>query len=301
MARIPKDHYYEEAHVDPGDMIHVNHNECPAGRDTKRRLYIKNTGTKLLVYCHNCQGWDVQNIVSNSKFRAWVGPADDADVQDFIKNHDNDAHDTEAQLPDDVTNVKFPDECVKWLVSSGITAPDVDTYNITYSPSYDRVILPVYNSSGDLIYWQARSCNGKEPKYLNIKGHPKPLFILGNPTIAKRVIIVEDILSAIRLNKWDDSVGKGDNSIVGSSLIIALLGTKVDVSTLLNQIPDMSEAIYVWLDEDEPGRKAALALKNNLQLLYHSSNKVVYNVGAPQPKKILLDCDITSYLSYSSI
>lgn len=47
-------HYGED--LTSGEQIHVNHDKCPAGLDTKRRLYIKRTEDDryILAYCHNC-------------------------------------------------------------------------------------------------------------------------------------------------------------------------------------------------------------------------------------------------------
>lgn len=43
-----------------GNTVNINHEDCPAGNDTRRRLYVTITpeGT-LLGYCHNCgsKGW----------------------------------------------------------------------------------------------------------------------------------------------------------------------------------------------------------------------------------------------------
>jgi len=49
-------HNVQSSGLGPGTQINVNHDNCPAGQDTKGRLYIRMTddGSKLLAYCHHC-------------------------------------------------------------------------------------------------------------------------------------------------------------------------------------------------------------------------------------------------------
>jgi len=46
----------ESLGISPGTQGNFNHLGCPAGEDTKKRLYgrITEDGTKLLAYCHHC-------------------------------------------------------------------------------------------------------------------------------------------------------------------------------------------------------------------------------------------------------
>lgn len=50
------DYSTEIARLSDGEQIHVNHKDCTAGSDTKRRLYLRRTsdGTTTLAYCHHC-------------------------------------------------------------------------------------------------------------------------------------------------------------------------------------------------------------------------------------------------------
>ena len=44
--------------LEPGETVRYNHTDCPAGEDTRRRLYLTRPHadpTWVLGYCHNCQ------------------------------------------------------------------------------------------------------------------------------------------------------------------------------------------------------------------------------------------------------
>ena len=40
--------------MDVGETVRINHADCEAGEDTRRRLYITMKPDILLGYCHNC-------------------------------------------------------------------------------------------------------------------------------------------------------------------------------------------------------------------------------------------------------
>src|SRR5688572_12518334 len=54
--RLEYTHVKEHIPVSVGEQVHVNHDSCPAGTDTKKRLYIRRTNEAILAYCHNCGG-----------------------------------------------------------------------------------------------------------------------------------------------------------------------------------------------------------------------------------------------------
>lgn len=56
METIDLDQYQEAVEsLSQGEQINVNHKDCPAGVDTRKRLYIKRTTAgAILAYCHHC-------------------------------------------------------------------------------------------------------------------------------------------------------------------------------------------------------------------------------------------------------
>lgn len=55
-----------------GQQIHVNHINCPAGSDTKKRLYLKRAkdGAVVLGYCHHCSTKGVLRLKSNRPIKS---------------------------------------------------------------------------------------------------------------------------------------------------------------------------------------------------------------------------------------
>jgi hypothetical protein len=133
-------------------------------------------------------------------------------------------------LPKDCTN-EFPERELVWLENYRITKDLREKYNIQYSPELKRIVLPIYNTQGELIYYQARSLNPKQKKYLNPKGQPKQQF-LSEYKGSSVLVFVEDMISAIRVGEQFQGV--------------ALLGTSINDIKLNFPV----EFCCIWLDND---------------------------------------------------
>lgn len=133
-----------------------------------------------------------------------------------------------------------------WLWKYGISDAEITGFNIGWSPKLHRVILPVYSDTGTLVYWQGRAVGiGQSPKYLNIKGvsNAENIFARGS-SVGDRVVLVEDILSAIKVGRVCPS--------------LCILGARVhrDLYPRLR-----GKGVYLWYDNDAAGRKAEAAFK----------------------------------------
>lgn len=99
-------------------------------------------------------------------------------------------NDWEATLP-----ARFDD----WLSERGLNASEKALFK--YSPHYDRLIFPVYNKQGDVIYYEARSVDGRMPKTLSHGIKPIVVFY---PPFSDKVgggfVIAEDVISALRIS-----------------------------------------------------------------------------------------------------
>lgn len=263
-----------------GTQIHVNHFRCPAGEDTRKRLYIKRDGDVILAYCHNCGGSSAyKNYSSTSRYLTRDFDREDydrlvADAPLIV--------DTELALPDGYdTPLNRHAQSWKYCHESGLSESTINKSAIYYSDSLDRMIIPIKDAEEkQLIYWQGRSFNPAMPKYINVKGVSKPLFVLKNTQHREhpnRTILVEDAISAWRI--WQDCD-------MANTQIIALLGTKVDTADLLPYVEGGRRAhhIIVWLDEDVAGRQATVELQPTLVALgKHVSGVDVSKY--PQPKR----------------
>jgi hypothetical protein len=120
---------------------------------------------------------------------------------------------------------------------------------ISYTGRYKgRIIIPVYDINGDIIYFQARrTIENIQPKYLN-PDFPKeiiiPNFDYFDPD--KPIVIVEGLLDCY-------SIGKQSTSC---------LGKEVD-DAFIRRIRKKCKNIIIALDNDKEGKKAMIHIRNN--------------------------------------
>ncbi len=158
-------------------------------------------------------------------------------------------------LPEDFTT-NIPLEGRLWLYSNGITDRLLKKHNIGYSPRLRRVVMPIYDSEGTLIWFQCRALlDGQVPKYLQPSRDKTGLVFKSTPTFTDKatntVVVVEDIMSAIR-------VGEVCNAI-------SLLGTKADTNQL-NTLSKYDE-VLTWLDSDKAGKRGSAAIRQAVSIL----------------------------------
>jgi len=218
--------YPEVATLQDGQQINVNHIGCSAGTDTKARLFIKRDGDRLLGYCHHCAVGGAKGGAPRSHIRGGQANVVDYNVvlpQDVVYRHD-------------MCNV----HANVWLNAAGLTQEERDAYHIGWSPSQGRVILPVYSYDGlTLLAYQRRRVlpDDKMPKYLTTrrKDTRHPVLFGKQHRASDTVVIVEDIMSAIKVNRVAKSV--------------ALLGTTLP-DWLLFKLAVEADRAVVWLDND---------------------------------------------------
>jgi DNA primase len=159
--------------------------------------------------------------------------------------------DKQVHLPDDYT-LDVPKKAMLWYLKYGIDPELAASYGIGYSPSYERVILPVLDD-GELIAVQMRAVEPwHKPKYLNPTG-PKvaaAVFMSAEPTGI--TVVVEDILSAIKVGKVAHAT-----SILGTSM----------TDQRANRIARLNHTAIVWMDNDRAGREGRLSASRQLRLL----------------------------------
>jgi DNA primase len=254
----------------PGIQVNVNHADCPAGPDTKRRLYIKNTGTRVLAYCHHCNGHKVVAVPGRS-YRDY-----DAIETEFLA--DTPPELPKVVLPEDCCydTRQWPTEAWGWLFQHHVTEHTTLAHSICYSPSWGRVIVPVFNG-GELLFWQGRNVGlVKGPKYVSFKGAKKPVFAShglghGHP---QQVVVVEDMLSAIRIAQDVEDV-----------TALALLGTSLH-DEHIEFLQKMDCPVLLWLDYDDAGQKAEGDIYNRLQtVLTHPVYRAVRS-AQQEPKQL---------------
>lgn len=135
----------------------------------------------------------------------------------------------------------LPAKHIENLVARGFKPSEWKDF--LYDYSWDRRIYPVY-SGKELVFYEARSLD-QQPKAIQ-KGQ-KPLHVLGS---GKRLVMVEDVLSAIKVARFERALPLWGSSLI-KDWIPYLIGQKCP--------------IIVWLDADK--LKTAYNIANTLSLV----------------------------------
>lgn len=248
------------------EQIKVDHVNCPAGRDTRKRLHIKRIAVSAYIgHCFNCGG----NGYHFSK--------DPARLEDRISNR-------EPKLPHlgyssyhSDGSTTLPLHVQKYLLDYGVTPKEaVDILRYRYLVSIDALVMPFfqYNTINPNDALQLRYMNSSNSRYqTRIANENITRFSLLYKATTK-VVLVEDQISAYRVYR--------DLGIT----VIALLGTNLsdEVSKYLTITQPLY--VYIWLDDDDAGKKAAIEIVKTLAPLLGAGIKVIIE---SQPKDLTVD------------
>ncbi len=188
------------------------------------------------------------------------------------------------RLPYDFTN-DIPPKHRCWLFKAGIAEDEATWHNIGWSESMQRIVLPVYDDSGELICVQCRAVlDGQEPKYLNPKGPrvSSAVFYAEAQKPSDKFVVVEDILSAIKI------------SAVAHAF--SILGTNMTFERAAYVSTKCTKA-YLWFDNDKAGRQARKKTEDRLGLFDIQCEHVLSDVD---PKLYTRD-EINSALNGRSL
>lgn len=135
-----------------------------------------------------------------------------------------------------------------WLARAGLGAFEIARLGAGYHPPSKRVVLPVLEA-GKLVYWQARSVDGRMPKYLGAEsGKDAAVPRWGDHEL---VAVTEDILSAYKIG------------LSGGEAWCAL-GVKPHARFVALLMASGKRPV-VWLDPDPAGQAGATKLLRQLR------------------------------------
>ena len=234
-------------------MGHTARIECDCGSGKSR--IVNHSPQGYSYFCFRC---DAQEFVGKGKQTlaelARITALNDAAENIHLK----------IELPHDMS-YEIPLEGRLWLYSAGVTESLWSSYKFGWSDYLQRVIMPVYNKEGTLIWFQARAVHeGQSPKYLNPQGDRNSLVFWSNRKSLSEsaqnqtLVVVEDILSAIRVGEVTPTA--------------SLLGTKV--STAQASLLANYTHVTTWLDSDNAGVSGAYKLRRVLNMVTETSNLV---------------------------
>ena len=252
--------------------------ELPLGHKTRSQCHECGTTDKSLIVNHSHKAYNAYCFRCGSQPFEMKGEMSLEELKQMKElNHAAHTSKLKLALPEDFSH-DIPLEGRLWLYSGGITESTWKEFGIGYSESLRRVILPVYNDKKALVWYQCRAVfKGQSPKYIQPSdGRDTVIFKCGNSISNKQCVIVEDILSAIRVGKH--------------TVAASILGTKITTSQA--QALSQFDTVVTWLDSDKAGVKGAQAIRKTLQLVTR-----VTNVVTKKDPKCLSDEQIRQELS----
>lgn len=230
----------------------IRHEQCPEcarlGRDrTKDNLAIYSDGH---VHCFSCGYHTFPDAIAQYKNKK--APA-------LVSQH-------KVFLPEDI-EFSYPDNALKWMEQYGFNRNSLIKHNIGWSPSTSLLVFPYY-FDGILFAWQGRyfGNNPKHPKWLTYGKIHDYSYVL-SPKTSKSIIIVEDIVSALKLSKYQST--------------LPLFGSHISPKKF-QEISYFYDTIIIWLDPDK--KKEALQFQK-IGLQYCANVFVVFSDKDPKELK----------------
>ena len=228
MELLKYSEFVDLAPDDLGASVRVNHDDgdC-SGSSNSLKIERKYDGS-ISAYCFRCgkRGFYSDGF---SRIKAYRAKAGDATAQP------NSAGD-KYKRPRDTSKItsEWPAYAINWIKQWGITNDEILEHGIGYSAYFDRIIIDI-RWLGDYHGYASRAVNPTDnrPKWLMFSDST-PFYTKTIKGEGKTLVLVEDIISAIRISRELDC--------------IALLTTTISSETLAN-VAHYSKFI-VWLDDD---------------------------------------------------
>lgn len=199
------------------------------------------------VYCFSCRFYQRTKSINPKLIK-----------KAFDNKNDNSAGD--LGLPVDCRQ-ELPLVALDWLKQYNITAQDIHEHHFCWSeegkvirrgtPQEQRfspcLVFPVYDPFGNLVMWQGRYF-GTDPRVVKYyhRGAKDTLHIIGKSGI---IVLVEDIISAIRVSKV--------------ARACPLFGSSINLDFLI-RLHGVTNEFLIWLDADM-GKKAQGAAERATQ------------------------------------
>lgn len=234
----------EASQIQRGHTCRFDHTDCPAGQDTRRRLYLTRPHGSpgiVLAFCHNCAEHGVLRD-GLDKFR------------DFgTKKSSTHTESIPFKIPDgmEADPTVWPTVAKEWRVNKGLNEVQCDTSNIMYDPTTHRMYLPMFKEVGysglpavraELMGYQLRRLEGDDAKYLTalVDQDTKPYTRFGSAN-TEFCVLVEDLASGIILSAAAHNHGVSALVNYGIKVVPEILAANTNC-----------DKNVVWLDNDSP-------------------------------------------------
>lgn len=225
---------------------------------TSPTAYISKGINGLSIHCFRCGCTEFEPIAEHS-------------IADLKARNSLDSVTKLRGMPTDAASVcTSPTTCVAWLVQGGLTPEKADEHGMRWHEPSRRLLIPIYDHAGKVSGLLARAVNGERPKYMMLQGSPGVHY--PKPSSGKRIVVVEDVLSAIACNR----AGYNAAAMLGTSL------TPPEARHI-----GAHDEVVVFMDPDNAGDLGARSIRKRLSL-YPCSVRIVR--AARDPKYIGSAC-----------
>ena len=251
--------------LEPGESQRVSHTDCPAGEDTRERVYVSRKSDVLLAYCHNCGKSSSKYMAADDRYRH----GSSANIRKPATSYT----DPTLVLFGDKENI--PAEADAWRLKGKLSRNIAQEYGFQYAPEWDSIYVPFYDMETEIAGHQLRPLHRRGgAKYINfVKDKDKEL---GGITVcphkrSKTIVIVEDLVSAAHIN------GAGYDALIN-------YGTHVK-PTILYKIPKDYKQVVVWLDNDNPTVHEHAKQMFDILHLYNNTGQSIRRISKHEDPK----------------
>jgi len=215
-----------------GQSIRISECSGCVGEGHQNGVQITRVSDGWTWWCYRCSHggklWDIG-----------MAPADSLKRLNHMRRMLDKKYSRKVELPEDFTT-EIPSEFLQWLYSYELDHRDVIDYGMGYSPDHHRLIIPVYITGlyrnklalGKMIAWMGRSLTDTKtnPKWHMVRefGIKYVYYALCDP-FSKTVVVVEDVVSAIKIHRAGYNAVALLTTYVPNELYVGLKGYNVKV------------------------------------------------------------------------
>lgn len=266
MDILPADYRKVTDNLQIGGIRKVPHLEC----SQSPCMRIENTVEGFKYYCFKCGTYHFE-----SNFNS---PMERMKRELILAEQTKRMADKNYSLPADFSH-EIPTKGLAWLGMGGWTTEMIDKYNVGFSETMNRVILPVVYDGIHKGFTGRSVHTWLKPKYLEYCQDDamwESLWTADDTTVC---VICEDILSAGRCGEFVKA--------------FSLLGTTISTAQL--SALSVYKQIFLWLDDDKGGHTGVMKSIGRLRMLSE-----VQTIRSAVDPKLLNDLKIKEYLTWTS-
>ncbi len=248
------------------EQVNINHDECSAGTDTKKRLYVKRVedgrNNTYLFYCHHCGN---RGSLKYDGLRR---------IEEIAKETTATVKSSAVELLTELNKYRhgvftidfWSLDAKLWWYKYNLDKDDAIRHCVQYNDVDDRLWLEVADG-----LWQGRGFGdaAKKMKYYTVGDITASKVFVKNKR--STVMLVEDVVSAYKCAK------AGIN-------VLPLLGTTLRPHHL--SLVKGYDRVIIYMDNDTAGQKAAVNIYKELSP-YTNDLDVIYDTK--QPKEHLVE------------